>query len=43
MIFNKLLGMVTFATVGSEYRPACEAVGAAISDASNVYYPGEQQ
>lgn len=29
-----------FATTDNEYRPACEAVEAAISHASNVYYPG---
>jgi len=29
------------ATAGIEYRPACEAVEVAISHASRVYYPGE--
>jgi len=29
------------ATTGDEYRLACKAVEAAISNASNVYYPGE--
>ena len=43
MIFNKLLAMVTFTAVGSENRYACEAVGAVISNASNVYYPGERK
>jgi len=28
-------------TIGNEYRLACKAVEVAISNASNVYYPGE--
>lgn len=34
------LGGLGFAATGNEYRPACEAVEAAISKASNLYYPG---
>jgi len=30
-----------FAAIDDEYRSACKAVEAAISNASNVYYPGE--
>jgi len=30
-----------FHTIGNEYRQACKAVETAISNASNVYYPGE--
>ena len=43
-----LNGFLVFAMTGlastvvaNEYRPACEAVKAAISSASDVYYPGE--
>jgi hypothetical protein len=32
---------LAFATIDKEYRPACKAVEAAISNASGVYYPGE--
>jgi len=34
---------LAFATAGSKYRLACEAVDAAISEASEVYYPGEYE
>lgn len=30
-----------FATTSNEYRLACKAVEAAISNMSNVYYPGD--
>ena len=32
---------LALSTIADEYRPACEAVEAAISNASSVYYPGE--
>ena len=32
---------LAFATIGEGYRPACQRVEAAISNASEVYYPGE--
>ena len=35
-----LTGLGSAAT-GNQYRQACDAVKAAISNASNVYYPGE--
>ena len=43
MIFDQLLTLwaLAFSTIGNEYRLACKAVEAAISDASKVYYPGE--
>ena len=46
MIVSRLLKVLVLtglvlAAVGEEYRPACEAVEGAISDASKVYYPGE--
>jgi len=42
-MLNPLLTILALgsATIGNEYRPACEAVGVAISDASKIYYPGE--
>lgn len=40
LTFSALAGLV-LATIGEEYRPACEAVEAAILNASRVYYPGE--
>ena len=33
---------LAFATIGEGYLPACREVEAAISNASNVYYPGER-
>ena len=35
------LATLAFATAGNDYRSACQAVKAAISNASEVYYPGE--
>jgi len=35
------LTVLAFSTIGDEYRLACKAVESAISNASNVYYPGE--
>jgi len=32
---------LTLLTIGDEYRQACKAVEVAISNASEVYYPGE--
>jgi len=32
---------LAFITAGNEYLSTCEAIDAAISDASKVYYPGE--
>ena len=37
------LAGLAFATVREEYLPACHAVEAAISNASNVYYSGEYE
>ena len=34
---------LAFATVNKGYRPACQAVKVAISNASGVYYPGESE
>jgi len=34
---------LAFAAADSENRSACEAVDAAISEASEVYYPGEYE
>ena len=42
LTISTLVGL-TFAVVGEDYRPACEAVAAAMSDASQVYYPGEHE
>ena len=41
--FAAILALVglAFATAGKDYRQACQAVGAVISNASKVYYPGE--
>ena len=36
-----LLVGLAFATADEGYLPACRAVEAAISDASNIYYPGQ--
>ena len=46
MVLNRFLAIfalvgLAFATVDDEYRPACQAVEAAISNASKVYYSGE--
>ena len=43
MIFEQILTLtaLAFSTIGNEYRLACKAVEAAISDVSKVYYPGE--
>jgi len=46
MMFNRLLTIsalvgLVLAAIGEEYRPACEAIEAVISNASKVYYPGE--
>ena len=46
MMFNRLLTISALAglvltTICEEYRPACEAIEAAISNASKVYYPGK--
>jgi len=35
------LAGLAFSTIGDEYRQACKAVEAAISNSSNVYYSGE--
>jgi len=44
-MFSRLLTIPALAglalAIGEEYRPACEAVEVAISNASKVYYPGE--
>ena len=37
-----LAGMAS-ATISNQYRLACQAVEAAISNASGVYYPGERE
>jgi len=34
---------LAFAAIGGEYRSACQAVKAAVSNASKVYYPGEYE
>lgn len=44
-MFGHLLSILALAglaltAIGEEYRPACEAVEVAISNASKVYYPG---
>ncbi|KAF9648818.1 FAD-binding domain-containing protein [Thelephora ganbajun] len=36
-----VLAALAFAATGDEYRAACEAVEAAISNTSKVYYPGD--
>lgn len=40
LTFLALAGLA-FAITNEQYRPACEAVEAVISNASKVYYPGE--
>jgi len=35
------LTRLAFFTIGDEYHQACKAVEVAISNASEVYYPGE--
>jgi len=40
LTISALAGLAFF-TIADQYRPACEAVEAAISNASSVYYPGE--
>jgi len=43
-LFGSLVSMIVgllFTITGNKYRPACDAVKAAISDASDVYYPGD--
>jgi len=45
-MLNRLLTILAFtglgsATITNGYRQACKAVEAAISNASEVYYPGE--
>jgi len=40
LTISALTGLA-FSAVGDEYRQACKAVEAAISNASEVYYPGE--
>ena len=42
LIISGLVGLA-LAITGEEHRPACEAVEAAISDMSKVYYPGERE
>jgi len=37
-----LVGLV-FATANEGYRPACRAIEVAISNASDVYYPGQSE
>ena len=37
------LAGLTFFTTGNNYLSACQAVEAAISNASKVYYPGEHE
>ena len=46
MILSRLLTIsafvgLAFAIADNKYRPACKSVEAAISDVSDVYYPGE--
>ena len=46
MMFIRLLTILalaglTLAAIGQEYRPVCEAIEVAISNASKVYYLGE--
>jgi len=48
MIFSRFLTIfplagLAFATIGEDYLPTCREVEAAISNASNVYYPGEYE
>lgn len=40
LTISALAGPLVFATAGNEYHKACEAAEAVMSDASNVYYPG---
>ena len=42
LIVSALVGLVLAAT-NEEYCAACKAVETAISNASNVYYPGENE
>jgi len=42
LTISPLVGLA-FATIGKGYLPACREVEAAISSASNVYYPGEHE
>jgi len=35
------LAGLAFATICGDYLPACQAVEEAITDASDVYYPGQ--
>ena len=42
LTISPLVGLV-FATIGEGYLPACREVEAAISNASNIYYPGEHE
>lgn len=37
-----LVGLA-FASIGEEYRSACQVIEEVISDASGVYYPGESR
>ena len=36
-----VLAGLTSTVIANEYNLACEVVGAVISDASNLYYPGK--